>query len=243
MTTARNASEFHSGKVFSGRTASTELFLATVLSLLPQSNSLKILDLGCGTGHLSFSLKRERPELEIVGVDISSCNVQIAIKRAATMNSPEGLSFATANYCNWSTAPFDVILAESVLHLIASDDQLLIEKLALDLSPGGFLIATMPHQSFENTLLFAQRRLWRMLPTFIDRVAIAVARIAYPQESPTIITERVRYLRLLPERLNNENFISQMKCAGLALIQDQEWPSASLIKPRHRLLVFRRLAG
>jgi trans-aconitate 2-methyltransferase len=80
-----------------------------------------------------------------------------------------------------------------------------------------------------------------MLPTFVDRVAIAVARIAYPQESPTIITERVRYLRLLPERLNNATLISRMKRAGLALLQDQEWPGASLMKPRHRLLVFKRL--
>src|ERR1035437_2704234 len=178
MTIDRNPSEFHSGKVFSGRTASTELVLATVLSLLPQSDSLKILDLGCGTGDLSFSLKRERPELKIVGLDISSSNVQIAIKRAAAMNSPEGLSFATADYCNWSTTPFDVILAESVLHLIVSDDLLLIKKLAFDLSPGGFLIATMPNQSLGNSLLFAQRRLWRMLPTFVDQVAIAVAQIA-----------------------------------------------------------------
>lgn len=243
MPTDRNASEFHSGEVFSGRSASTELFLATVLSFLPRSDSLTILDLGCGTGDLSFGLKREHPKLQIVGVDISSCNVQIATKRAAAMNSPEGLSFATADYCNWSTTPFDVILAESVLHLIPSEDQLLTEKLARDLSPGGFLIATMPNQSFGNSLLFAHRRLWRMLPTFVDRIAIAVARIAYPQESPTIITERVRYLRLLPERLNNANFISQMKCAGLALIEDHEWPSASLVKPRHRLLVFRRLGG
>jgi SAM-dependent methyltransferase len=226
---------------FSGRGQSIRLFFEAVLERLPEGNLLRILDLGCGAGDLLLALRRNRPEASLTGVDISPHNIQTATARAkADLDGLEGLRLETADYLQASYTPFDVILAESVLHLIAGDHDRLAAKLAADLTPGGLLIVTMPQETLTNRVLIGQRRLWRATPIAADTIAARIGRAAYPDEPAHIIAERVGYLRVIPERLHGPRWIGQMRKAGLDLLEDSDWPRASILKLEHRLLVFRR---
>ena len=144
------------------------------------------------------------------------------------------------DYFRWQAPAFDVILAESVLHLLADDTTQLVSKLTTDLVPGGLLIATMPHRCLTNTVLIFQRRLWKAMPPALDILAAATGKRIYPGEPSHIIEERVRYLRIVPARLFDKEFAAQLKCAGLDLVENQPWPRSSILKPKHRFLVFRR---
>jgi len=228
---------------FSGREDSIRLFLYAALERMPDNDKIRVLDLGCGAGDLLLALRRKRPHASLTGVDISPFNIRAAGARAkADPNGSEGLRFEAADYLQTKYTPFDVILSESVLHLIAGDHDRLAEKLAADLAPGGLLIATMPHNNLTNQALIAQRRLWRATPSAADSLAVRVARKLYPAEPAHIIAERVGYLRVIPQRLHGPQWIGQMQKVGLNLVEDSSWPRASILKPIHRLLVFKRTA-
>jgi trans-aconitate 2-methyltransferase len=227
---------------FSGREDSIRLFFDAALARMPDSDTLRILDLGCGAGDLLLALRRKRPRASLNGVDISPSNIQAA-RAKADLCGFDGLTFETIDYLQARYDPFDVILAESVLHLIAGDHDRLAAKLAADIAPGGLLVATMPQDNFTNRLLIGQRRLWRTMPSAADSIAVRVAQTIYPIESAHIIAERVAYLRIIPERLHGPQWIEQMREAGLDLVEDSHWPRASILKPIHRLLVFKRTAA
>lgn len=226
---------------FSGREQSICLFLDAALERMPKGDALRILDLGCGAGDLLLALRRKQPRASLTGVDISPFNIQAALERAkAEPGRSDGLTFEIADYLQARYDPFDVILAESVLHLIAGDHGRLAAKLAADLAPSGLLVATMPQDNFTNRLLVGQRRLWRAMPSATDSIAIRIAQAIYPKEPAHIIAERVGYLRIIPERLHGSQWIGQMQKAGLDLVEDSNWPRTSILKPIHRLLVFKR---
>jgi trans-aconitate 2-methyltransferase len=228
---------------FSGRPASVGAFLAAVRFRLPNKVGARVLDLGCGTGDLVRAIKRERPDIEITGLDVSNENICVASARCGEDNN-EGQkpSFVKADYCTWSGRPFDAILADGVFHLISVDDAQLAAKLAMDLAPSGILIATMPAMCAYNQMLLLQRRLWRLMPQTFDRLALALARQIHTSEPQDVLADRIGYLRVLPYRMIEETFITIMKHAGLVLVEQAPWPSPSLFKLEHRLVVFRRVA-
>lgn len=226
---------------FSGRDQTVRQFLDAAIERMPDSDALRILDLGCGAGDLLLKLRQKRPHASLTGIDISPFNIQTALARVeAEPGSSDGLTFETVDYLQSRNGTFDVILAESVLHLIAGDDGELAAKLAADLSPGGLLVATMPADIFTNRMLISQRRLWRAMPSAADSLAVWIGRAIYPTEPAHIIAERVGYLRIIPERLHGSPWIEQMQTVGLNLVEDSNWPRASILKPVHRLLVFKR---
>nr|WP_256467820.1 class I SAM-dependent methyltransferase [Bradyrhizobium sp. 62] len=217
------------------------MFLDAALERLPDSDTLRILDLGCGAGDLLLALRRDRPRAILTGVDISPLNIQAAVTRAkADPNGHGDLRFEASDYLQARFDGFDVILAESVLHLIVGDHDRLAAKLATDLAPGGVIIATMPQDNLTNRILILQRHLWRAMPPAADSLAVRIARTIHPREPAQIIAERVGYLRIIPKRLHGPQWTGQMQTAGLDLVEDIKWPRASILKPIHRLLVFMR---
>jgi trans-aconitate 2-methyltransferase len=226
---------------FFGRAASIGAFLAAVRFHLPNKVGARLLDLGCGTGDLVLAIQRERPDIEITGLDISSENISVASARDEDDNEGPKPSFVKADYFTWSGGPFDAILADGVLHLIPADDGKLGAKLALDLAPNGKLIATMPVMCAYNQILILQRRLWRLTPRKFDRLALALARRVHTSEPEDVLADRIGYLRVLPYRMIEETFITMMEDAGLVLVDQVPWPSPSLFKLEHKLIVFRRV--
>ena len=155
--------EDHLPAVFSGRTESVRVFLQAILSWIPQRAGIRVLDLGCGTGDLAIALANARPDIEIVGLDISAPNIERATDSAKTLKNDRWPTFQTADYARWTSPPFDVVVSDGVSHLVASNDSALAQKLASQVVEGGFLLVTMPNESTRNRILLLQRLLWRSL--------------------------------------------------------------------------------
>nr|CRH05056.1 protein of unknown function [Candidatus Magnetococcus massalia] len=136
----------------------------------------------------------------------------------------------------------DLILADSVLHLIVAKDAELIGKIAHDLKPGGLLIATCPDSSAGNQLLFLARRLFRAIPQrWLESVALAIAQRFYPQWPAEQLRQRIPYLTLIPERLFDTQMEKLFEENNLhAITKAERLASPSIAKPRHRLLIYRK---
>lgn len=228
---------------FTGRPGSIEAFLDAVSRRMPAKPALRLLDLGSGTGDVALGLAERLAGAEVVGLDISTANAALAAERAGRKGLGERVRFVAADYRQWSAPPFDVIVSDSVLHLIPADDRTLAAKLAGDLVPGGLLIATLPDECRRNQALLLQRRLWRITPPAFDRLALFLARRIYAGEPAAVLADRIGYLRVLPERVHGLPWSSVMGSAGLDEVEARPWPGASLFKLRHRLVVWRRRPG
>ena len=233
-------SDIHRLSAFSGRTESVRAFRDAILPWIPPRPGLRVLDLGCGTGDLALALADARPDLEIVGLDISSANIERAAANARAVLSGKPPTFVAADYATWATPPFDVIVTDGALQLIVLDDAALSQRLAGHLVARGLLLATIPDESAWNRMLLLQRRLWRLMPRAADRLALSLARRAHPAEPSTVLAERVAYLRILPERLYGTRFAELMRAAGLEQLEARSWPSPSRLKLIHKFVVWRR---
>jgi trans-aconitate methyltransferase len=222
---------------FSGRRDGSRLFVARVLALLPSGEDRRVLDLGCGTGEIAGLVRDARPAARITGIDFAPANVAAAEARAVGT----GIAFVCADYLAWRGGAFDLIAADSVLHLIDAPVARLAAKLAADLTAGGMVVATVPDMGVVNRFHLLLRRLWRWTPPVADRLALALAVRLYPGLSRQALADRLPYLRLLPHLFGPAEQRA-FAAAGLTLERNEPWPSPSLAKPRHRLMVWRQSA-
>ena len=72
-----------------GRIRLGEQRIGAVLAVLKQSGSRRVLDLGCGEGHLLAALLKEKPFDEIVGMDVSHRSLERAADRLRLERMPE----------------------------------------------------------------------------------------------------------------------------------------------------------
>ncbi len=100
-------------------------------------NGKKIVDVGCGPGHLSSAMKRELKAEEYIGCDIS----EIAIEKAKAANP--SLEFVVHNIID-ATLPFeaDLITVLKTLYYCAPEIDITIRNLHSMLKSGGFLVYT-----------------------------------------------------------------------------------------------------
>ena len=227
---------------FVARSGGTAAFVAAVLARLPLRPEQRVLDLGCGSGDFALALQVRRPDLDITGIDISFHNVALARARAEPSAGQRRPTFIHADYLVFANGTFDAILADSVLHLIAGQEEILIGKLSRDLKPGGLLIATLPIRSIGNAALMLQRRIWQHLPRSVDTLVLGLARLMHREEASQALADRITYLRILPSRFLDEAFSSALSRHGLHLVSVDPWPRPSLFKPEHRMASYRRSA-
>ena len=62
----------------------------------------RVLDIGCGAGELSLALARVRPDVRVLGVDVSPDLVEAARHRGSALANAE---FAVADAATWTAAP------------------------------------------------------------------------------------------------------------------------------------------
>jgi cyclopropane fatty-acyl-phospholipid synthase-like methyltransferase len=166
----------------------------------------RVLDLGCGSGRPAVRLA-EAAQAEVVGITVSSAQLEIAQKRA----HDEGLadrvqfSFVDAMSMAFEDESFDAVLAiESLEHM--PDQAHVLRSVACILRPGGRLVVAQPamHRTNDDRHDDLLRGLYRMygLPEqpFLDQ---------YPQLFAHAGL-RVRYLedvyeRVMPPTLNLMN--------------------------------------
>jgi len=107
----------------------------------------RALDVGCGAGQVAKAVKRERPDLEVLGCDISKSAV------AAASASPEGVDFrhATAERLPFADGEIDFVWIFDVLEHVDDPEQVLRE-VARVLKPGGGFHIVLPLEGQPRTL-------------------------------------------------------------------------------------------
>lgn len=109
-----------------------------LLSALPAIEARSIVDLGCGPGNSTEVLIARFPNASVRGIDSSPDMIDAARKRLPQVQ------FAIGGIEEWGDAgPFDVILANAVLHWVPDHARLLPELVAR-LAAGGCLAVQMP---------------------------------------------------------------------------------------------------
>ena len=113
---------------------------ASVVDLLDPKPGERVLDLGCGTGHLTAEIADAvGPSGEVVGIDRSAEMV-----REARETYPD-LSFQRADARSFhAREPFDAVFSNAALHWISEMDQnRVLAGVADALDPGGRFVAEM----------------------------------------------------------------------------------------------------
>lgn len=101
-----------------------------------------ILDFGCATGTVAFSLADKVQEIH--GIDISSKMIQVAEKRSVA-HKIENATFSQSTIFDnkYKDQTFNMILAFSIIHLLENTDRI-IQKINLLLKKGGYFISLTP---------------------------------------------------------------------------------------------------
>ena len=115
--------------------------LKSIVALLPDAKGLKILDAGCGEGHLIEVMHEKRPDNDYYGFDVTEVAVESAKERCPYAKIQQG-DIAAMPVPDGS---FDVITCTEVLeHII--DYESVVMELKRVLKPGGCLILTFPNE-------------------------------------------------------------------------------------------------
>jgi trans-aconitate 2-methyltransferase len=109
-----------------------------LLSAVPNMHARTVIDLGCGPGNSTELLAARYPGAAVSGIDSSPDMIAAAIERLPQVQ------FSVADIEQWQEpGPFDVILANAVLHWVP-DHATLMPALVARLTMGGALAVQMP---------------------------------------------------------------------------------------------------
>jgi len=153
----------------------------------------RILDLGCGTGATTASLRGFGP---VLGLDVG----REALVRARERNLPVVRSSAAR--LPVPPGAFDVVVALDVLEHL-DDDVAAAREIRLALAPGGLLLATVPAYSWlwsNHDIALGHRRRYarRQLLEVLERAGFDVERCSYvmsailPAAAAVRLAERLR---------------------------------------------------
>jgi ubiquinone/menaquinone biosynthesis C-methylase UbiE len=129
----------------------------------------RLLDVGCGSGTMARAIKRERPELEVHGVDFSAATI------AAANSRPGGVTFAQApaEALPYADASFDAITMFDVLEHVDDPDKVLRE-IARVLKPDGRFHLVLPLEGQPRTIytLIGCGRRWNAKVKYAGHIQI-----------------------------------------------------------------------
>jgi malonyl-CoA O-methyltransferase len=108
----------------------------------------RVLDIGCGTGHLTRQLAATWPSAEVEGIDLAPGMIEQARRRSATRSRPVFIVGDAMRHT--SAAPYDLLASSSTLHWIQPLRRTLAHLAGL-LAPGGqFAFAIMLDQTLRE---------------------------------------------------------------------------------------------
>lgn len=204
----------------------------------------RILDIGCGTGATARVLAESLPNASIVGVDISEPNIRQALARWSGNPGDHRVQFVVADYMSFRGGRFDLILADSVLHLIHGVSTLgLFRKIADELTPGGMLVVNTPYDCRYNRALWLFRRALRAgRSQLTDAVILSLARRLYGRRvDDDLLRDCIPLMYTLPNyRDSQETRRLIVDRCGLDLRGEFTAPHTSVAQAKHRIVVFQK---
>lgn len=202
----------------------------------------RILEIGCGSGVGLVALATAFPEAEAIGVDLSPESIVAARQRLVDAGLGERVEAIVGDWLSLETlCDFDLIVAESVFHLLDCSDRTLFAHLSNNLRSGGRVVATLPEDSWRNRTLGRVRRLAAARRSHrTDWVLLRLGQLAHPRLDPSLLAQRLPYMYTVPYRVVSVGFWREAGRAGLGRVNDDRLESASLGQPRHRLVVLER---
>ena len=112
--------------------------VSKTLAHLDLQPTMRLLDIGCGTGVLLREAERACPGIAVVGIDVSRAMLTMA-RRGLPRTTP--LLRADAEELPFSTARFHVVVSSSSFHFWQNPSRAL-DEIARILVPGGLLVLT-----------------------------------------------------------------------------------------------------
>jgi|CXWL01.1.fsa_nt_gi S-adenosylmethionine-diacylgycerolhomoserine-N-methlytransferase len=100
-----------------------------------QRRPLRILEVGCGTGHNLATLRAAFPDSRLVGIDLSDAMLERARRR---LSGNAELVHGKLGALDIG-APFDIVIASYVLTMTGSEQAACIAAMRAVLAPGGWL--------------------------------------------------------------------------------------------------------
>jgi trans-aconitate 2-methyltransferase len=109
-----------------------------LLARIDAAAPTRVVDLGCGPGHVTTILKRRWPGADTLGIDGSA-----AMLDKARAEAPD-CRFEQRDFGTWTAAsPVDVLYSNAALHWLGGHEAL-FPRLLAQLAPGGTLAVQMP---------------------------------------------------------------------------------------------------
>jgi release factor glutamine methyltransferase len=112
----------------------TELLVEAGLDL---PHGARVLDVGTGSGAIALALKQERPDLQVLGSDVSAGAVQVARANAAMLGLD--VTFLQADLLDGVDGPLDAVLSNPPY--VAEEDRGMLAPDILQHEPAGALFA------------------------------------------------------------------------------------------------------
>ena len=136
-----------------------------LIDLLDAKPGESILDLGCGTGHLTKLIQEKGAS--VIGIDSSAEMI------AQAKESFPNIEFKVANASNfYFEGEFDAIFSNAVLHWIKEDDTL-IESVYDNLKPGGRFVAEFGGRGNMEKLISVTREVL-LKYGYVDQAALVL---------------------------------------------------------------------
>ncbi len=144
---------FSSGKFYNKQTQD-ELHQKNILDFLPFENGMKILDLGTGSGYLSFPIARTYPDISITGLDIVEKALE-ANRDKAKAEKMGNISFVTYDGIDFPfhDCEFDMVITRYALHHFP-DIQKSMSEISRVIKQGGFFFVSDPTPNVCDTSRF-----------------------------------------------------------------------------------------
>jgi len=139
--------------------------LDQIVKMMPNQNN-KILDAGCGEGHLIQKLYSKNRKNSYYGIDITKIALQEAKKRCPYAK----LYKMDLSKINFKNEFFDIIICTEVLeHIYEYKD--VIKELKRILKKGGYLVVSFPNEILWTISRFLLRRKPIKVPDHVNQFA------------------------------------------------------------------------
>lgn len=100
----------------------------------------QVLDVGCGTGTLAVMLKRQHPEIEVIGLDPDPKALALARRKAQRAGVSPLFDQGFSDALEYAADSFDHVFSSFMLHHLQSDQkEETLREIRRVLKPGGYL--------------------------------------------------------------------------------------------------------